>query len=163
VADGPDVRALSYLLSAGANGHRPVRCMGCPFARPYLVEGGRVTCTLFDGPEQVLDPDHPACTARDWGDRARQDLARLLSDNALLAAVAHDAREESSMYRRGLAEGAAAEREACCKAVCPGCAEGVPLVRGPGGRWRHDPGGPAYLADDCLADAIRGRSDEDGC
>jgi hypothetical protein len=162
VADGPDVRALSYLLSAGANGHRPVRCMGCPFARPYLVEGGRVTCTLFDGPEQVLDPDHPACTARDWGDRARQDLARLLSDNAVLTAVARDAREESSMYARGLAEGRAAEREACCKAVCPDCRKGVPAVYDElGGFWCHR-SEVRNTFRSCLADAVRRRADDDG-
>jgi hypothetical protein len=155
---GPDVRALSHLLSAEANGHRPVRCTGCPFGRPVPGSPGLFDCGLLNRPGlvQAVNGEHPPCTAEDWGDRARQDLARLLSDNAMLTAVAHDAREESSMYARGLAEGAAAEREACCKAVCPDCAAGR-AVRLEGGVWYHQ-----VRNWRCRADAIRRRADEDG-
>jgi hypothetical protein len=157
VAESPDVRALRYLLSAAANGHRPVRCTGCPFARPYQVLGGRVTCDLLGGGVPV-NHDRPPCTAEDWGERARIELDLLEADNAVLAAVASDAREESLMYRRGLAEGAAAERERCCGAVCDDCAAGGVPHADPqaGGRWRHADGRW------CRADAIRGGAEGDG-
>jgi hypothetical protein len=163
VTDGPDVRALSHLLSVGANGHRPVRCTGCPFGRPVPGSPGLFDCDLLNRPGLVpaVNGEHPPCTAEDWGDRARQGLARLLSDNAMLTAVAHDAREESSMYARGLAEGAAAEREACAKAVCPDCAAGK-AVRLEGGVWCHDIPNPLVRNWRCLADAIRRRAEEDG-
>jgi hypothetical protein len=162
--DGPDVRALSYLFSAEANGHRPVRCTGCPFGRHVPGSPGLFDCDLLNRPGLVpaVNGEHPPCTAEDWGERARIDLARLEADNAMLTAVAHDAREESSMYNRGLAEGGAAEREACAKAVCLRCADGDPVVLHHG-VWCHRSltHGPA-LVGPCKADAIRRRAGEDG-
>jgi hypothetical protein len=161
MADGPDVRALSYLLSVEANGHRPARCTGCPFARPYLIAGGRVLCDLL-GDGTVTDPAFPRCTSGHWGERARAELAALQADNGLLTAVARDAREESSMYNRGLAEGRASEREACCKAVCPDCEHGVSLWEHPGDEgWFHDRG-DGVRVERCRADRIRRRAGEDG-
>jgi hypothetical protein len=99
---------------------------------------------------------------RHLGAKCVRAFAAPQADWDALLAVAHDAREESSMYARGLAEGRAAEREECCRAVCPHCAGGVPLCEHPGGGgWSHDRADGVRVGR-CLADAIRRRAEEDG-
>jgi hypothetical protein len=152
---GPDVRALRYMA-----GHPiwrgPPACVGCPFAHPVPDFGGLFYCDLLHpGLDLAVNGVDPPCTGSRWRERARTELDLLESDAALFAALARDAREESSMYARGLAEGRAAEREACCRDVCGECDLGHPLTADADGRWRH--GG--WL---CLADRIRRRADEDG-
>jgi hypothetical protein len=152
VADGPDVRALRHLLDSFWG-----KCLDCPFSGPVPFRGPVTNCSLLG---RDVNHGHPPCTAEDWQERARIELATLGADNALLAAVAHDAREESLMYRRGLAEGAAAEREACCKDVCADCAAGRPVAHDFGGWWH--PGTAATTGPLCRANGIRRRSDGDG-
>jgi hypothetical protein len=160
MAGDPDVRALRYM--AGHPVWRgPPACAGCPFAHPVPDFGGLFRCDLLHpGLDLAVNGVEPPCTGEHWRERARVELDLLECDSALFAAVAHDAREESSMYARGLAEGAAAEREACCKAVCPDCAAGVPVWRSnPWPVWRH---GRQDGSRHCKADAIRRRADGDG-
>jgi hypothetical protein len=111
---------------------------------------------LHPGLALAVNGREPPCTGAQWRERARTELAVMESDNALLTAVARDAREESSMYARGLAEGKAAEREACCKDVCGECDLGHPVTVDADGHWRHRRG---WL---CLADRIRRRAEDDG-
>lgn len=139
----------------------PGSCTACPFSRMFPVTGGRVICTLLGN--RPVDPAHPACFAGDWHARARKELdsvEALAAELAELRAVAHDAREDSIMYLRGKAEGAAAERDACCKAACPHCAAGLParwdnyhLM------WFHElPQAQAWHGSNaCKADGIRKR------
>lgn len=156
MAEGPDVRALKHFLGGGAWGlSRPVECVGCPFSRPYPPDDGLLACDLLGGPEPV-NHQRPPCNADQWRQRARIELDLLECDSAALAAVAHDAREESLMYARGLREGAAAEREACCKAACSDCDQGRPVAADADGNWRHRDG------QWCRAHAIRRRAGEDG-
>jgi hypothetical protein len=107
--------------------------------------------------------DAGAVTAqlRRRGARCVRAVAAPEADWDALVAVAHDAREESSMYARGLAEGAAAEREACCKAVCSDCAAGKP-VRWQEGLWVHPLPDLGIIFRRCRADAIRRRAEDDG-
>jgi hypothetical protein len=160
--DGPDVRALRHLLGSVWGLRRPVSCLGCPFS----VRGRPKGCTMLG--MALVNHEDPPCTQEDWQERARTELAALLSDAALFAALARDAREESSMYARGLAEGRAAEREACCKALCPDCGAGLSArFDAYSDGWWH--GNPAAVsapgvepARPCRADAIRRRAEEDG-
>jgi hypothetical protein len=139
----------------------PPTCVECPFAHPVPDFGGLFRCDLLHpGLALAVNGREPPCTGAQWRERARVELDLLECDNALLTAVARDAREESSMYARGKAEGAAAEREACCKAVCPDCAAGVPAWRSnPWPIWRH---GRQDGSRHCKADAIRRRAEVDG-
>jgi hypothetical protein len=160
VTDGLDVRALRYMA-----GHPiwrgPPTCVECPFAHPVPDFGGLFRCDLLHpGLNLAVNGVDPPCTGSQWRERARVELDLLTADNALLTAVARDAREESSMYRRGLAEGAAAEREACCKSVCLDCERGVAALRDGGGWWHAGPG--ATTGPRCHADRIRRRAEEDG-
>jgi hypothetical protein len=163
VTDGPDVRALRYMA-----GHPiwrgPPTCVECPFAHPVPDFGGLFRCDLLHpGLALAVNGREPPCTGAQWRERARVELDLLECDNALLAAVAGDAREESSMYARGLAEGAAAEREACCKAVCPSCRGGSPVREDGLGAWVHpDVPGRDLGTHPCAADAIRRRAEDDG-
>jgi hypothetical protein len=159
--EGPDVRALRYMA-----GHPiwrgPSTCVECPFAHPVPDFGGLFYCDLLHpGLVLAVNGVEPPCTGSRWRERARIELDLLESDAALLAAVARDAREESSMYARGLAEGAAAEREACCKAVCSDCAAGKP-VRWQEGLWVHPLPDLGIIFRRCRADAIRRRAEDDG-
>jgi hypothetical protein len=162
VTDGPDVRALRYMA-----GHPiwrgPPACVECPFAHPVPDFGGLFRCDLLHpGLALAVNGREPPCTGAQWRERARVELDLLECDSAMLAAVARDAREESSMYNRGLAEGAAAEREACCKAVCPDCEHGVSLWEHPGDEgWFHDRGDGVRVGR-CRADRIRRRAEDDG-
>jgi hypothetical protein len=159
--EGPDVRALRYMA-----GHPiwrgPPTCVECPFAHPVPDSGGLFRCDLLHpGLALAVNGREPPCTGAQWRERARVELDLLECDSALLTAVARDAREESSMYNRGLAEGAAAEREACCRAVCSDCAAGR-AVSYRDGMWLHPAPDPGVLLRRCRADAIRRRAGEDG-
>jgi hypothetical protein len=129
-------------------------------------DGTTVVCTAW-GSTFAPPHDESVANARRivalWNAMLGVPTGAVASEVAGLRAVAHDAREESSMYARGLAEGAAAEREACCRAVCPGCAEGVPVSRDPRtGSWFHGAASDLLGTDGCAADAIRRRAGEDG-
>jgi hypothetical protein len=127
-------------------------------------DGTTVVCTAW-GSTFAPPHDESVANARRivalWNAMLGVPTGAVASEVAGLRAVAHDAREESSMYARGLAEGRAAEREACCKDVCADCAAGRPVSRDVGGWWHPGPGtttGPL-----CRADGIRRRADGDGC
>jgi hypothetical protein len=162
--DGPDVRALRYMA-----GHPiwrgPPTFVECPFAHPVPDTPGLFYCDLLHpGLNLAVNGREPPCAGSQWRARARTELAALVADVAdvpALLAVARDAREESLMYLRGKREGAAAEREACCGAVCPDCATGQP-VSYRDGMWLHPAPDPGVLLRRCRADAIRRRAGEDG-
>jgi hypothetical protein len=163
VTDGPDVRALRY-LSEHPMLHHPPACAGCEFAHPVPDFDGLFRCDLLHpGLNLAVNGVEPPCTGDHWRERARIELDILAADGALFAALARDAREESSMYNRGLAEGAAAEREACCRAVCADCAAGLAVARdGRGPCWFHPLSRHNPVSCVCRADAIRRRAEEDG-
>jgi hypothetical protein len=161
MAQGPDVPALRYMAGHPVWRGPPV-CNGCAFAHPVPDSPGLFYCDLLHpGLGLAVNGADPPCTGHQWRERARTELDLLEADNALLAAVASDAREESLMYRRGLAEGAAAEREACCRAVCPDCAAGLSAGRnGKGDWWGHQVSPGRWRS--CSATHIRRRAEEDG-
>lgn len=70
--------------------------------------------------------------------------------------LAADIRVELGLVRQEYAEAIAAEREACCRDVCPHCKDGNPVRTVASGRYVHSDN--AYV---CRATAIRARGQAD--